>query len=275
MKNKYLNLLIIPLFLLCGCDDNSSGSSTTTSEEQIKIDVELAKLTSKMDEIPYYGNTIQYKQTQNDNYGALDIVATQIGKAVLYNDDFYHDDFTQQIDDEEPYSGITEKGITKYQNVDVFYRTKFFDSDSDNNSTALYSYSEELKNQFFEIDFKSHFVNNFINLSYNLYTNNPSNSFILESNLLDLDFSKDGKANIKYNFKMYQGSSIAIEINSNDTITISNKHITNTISNYYISMMDATNYQSAHLEATYSFDETITTYKGEKLNPLDYYKESN
>lgn len=274
MKKKIFTLFIIPMLVLCGCDKDSSQSSTTT-DAQIKIDEELAKLSSKMDEIPYYGNTIQYKQSQVDNYGALDMVATQIGKAVLYTDDFYHDDFTQQINEEEPYTGVTEKGITKYQNKDVFYRTNFYEKESDSNSTVLYSYSDELKNQFFEIDFKSHFVNNFINLSYNLYSNNSSNSFKLETNLLDIDFSVDGKTNIKYNFKMYQSGTVAIELNSNDTITISNGHITNTISNYYVSMMDATNYQSVYYEASYSFDETITTYKGEKLNPLDYYKESN
>lgn len=274
MKNKHLILLITPLILLSGCQDTSSSdsSSSSTTVEPTIIE-QLSQLSAKMDELKDFGNKISYSQTQVDNYGAISITATQVGEGTLYNDNFYHEDFRQKIDEEEPINGIIEKGITSYQNNQVFYRTVYYGEDSDANKTSLYGYNEGIINQFMEVDFKYHLINNFINYSYNLFENNSSNKFKLETNILDLDFSTDGSKNIQFNFKMYDKTTIAIELNTNDTITIENSFVKKCVSNYYVSLMNATNYQSVHYEASYSKDDSIETYKGTKLDPLKYIQE--
>lgn len=274
MKNKHLILLITPLILLSGCQDTSSSdsSSSSTTVEPTIIE-QLSQLSAKMDELKDFGNKISYSQTQVDNYGAISITATQVGEGTLYNDNFYHEDFRQKIDEEEPINGIIEKGITSYQNNQVFYRTVYYGEDSDANKTSLYGYNEGIINQFMEVDFKYHLINNFINYSYNLFENNSSNKFKLETNILDLDFSTDGSKNIQFNFKMYDKTTIAIELNTNDTVTIENSFVKKCVSNYYVSLMNATNYQSVHYEASYSKDDSIETYKGTKLDPLKYIQE--
>lgn len=274
MENKHLILLITPLILLSGCQDTSSSdSSSSSTTTEVTITEQLSQLTTKMDELKDFGNKISYSQTQVDNYGAISITATQVGEGTLYNDNFYHEEFSQKIDEEEPINGIVEKGITSYQNNQVFYRTVYYGEDSDANKTSLYGYNERIINQFMEVDFKYHLINNFINYSYNLFENNSSNKFKLETNILDLDFSTDGSKNIQFNFKMYDKTTIAIELNTNDTITIENSFVKKCVSNYYVSLMNATNYQSVHYEASYSKDDSIDTYKGTKLDPLKYIQQ--
>lgn len=271
---KYLYLLFVLPVLLSSCnEDSTTDTNTTTPDEEKPITEQLMALYDKMNEIESYGNKITYEQTQLDNYGAIEITASQRGVGVLYEDNFYHEDFTQKIDGNDQFNGVIEKGITTYQDTKALYKVVYYGKDSSDNKTSLYSYSDDLVLQFMEIDFKHHFINNFINYSYTLATNNSENKFMVESNILDLDFKNDGDINIKFNFKMYQKTDKAIELNSNDTVTIKDGHITKTISSYYISLMNNTNYSSVALNASYSYDESIKSYKGEKINPLDYYQE--
>lgn len=269
MKNRHLILLITPLILLSGCQDTSNSDSSIVEPTMTE---QLSLLSTKMDELKDYGNKISYSQTQVDNYGAISITATQVGEGTLYSDNFYHEDFRQKLDEEEPIDGIIEKGIISFQDNQVFYRTLYFGEDSDANKTTLFGYNEEIISQYMEIDFKYHIINNFLNYSYNLFENNSTNKFKLETNILDLDFSTDGVKNIQFNFKMYDKTTIALELNTNDTITIEDKFVKKCISNYYVSLMNATNYQSVHYEATYSKDDSVGSYKGTKIDPLKYYQ---
>lgn len=268
---KYLPLVLLPL-LLTGCNE------TSASEEKVDvIKQKFEAIITSIDKLSNDSNTISYSMTQLNNYSAISISSTRNGNGVMYKDGFYHETFTESIEDNDEYNGIIEKGTVTYKDADYLYSTTFYKEGDTDNSTTLYLKGTTKNEEFMQVDFKSYYLNNFAGYAQSNYLSNVDNGYYtykLESNIDQLDLSVDGKHELNFDYKIINGSTIVNELKSTDFVTIKNGKVTHSASVYSMEISNGVNFTKVNRQADYLYDESIDTYTGDKLNPLDYYKEN-
>lgn len=261
-KKRYLfPLFILPLLLVSSCNNNEE------KDEILSVFNSIEKSFSKIKDDVTYKN---YSQKQIDNYGALDIESQQVGEAKLYDGDFLKDNFTQTISDTN-IEGTSEKGICEYQNKEVFYSINYYPSSVDNSSVKYYEYDKNLKEKFFEISFKAHYLN-LMDIAKGYYESNQGKGYVfsLSSSIKEIDLKKDGEKTFNFDFKIISHSSgELLEIKSEDKIFVDKGLITASLSNYYYSLQGGLNYKAVALSATYS-KLNNGLYNGDKLNPNNF-----
>lgn len=275
---KILLISLIPL-VLCSCNDTTSDSSSTSSssggEQKLTIDEKFTNYLAKFDNLDFDdANKVTYQSTSVQSVG-IEIEWTQNGTATLYKNNFYHEEAVQKVEEQE-IDVIYEKGETTYNNNDVFYNITYYGKGDSDNETVFYAKGTATFSSFACVSFKAYYLNSFLGYAYSNYLTNKDSgkyAFTLECDNNDVDFKTDGTKTLNFKYQIVSGTTIVNELKSDDTIEIQNGKVISSKSSYWLTTMNAANYITCARDASYSYDESIKTYEGDKLNPLDYISE--
>ena len=271
--NKYI-LLGVSILTLSSCTTNnvssqtssttSESSSATTSSQEDKILATIESVRNVIEPLKGTSNYMAYQTTQENNYYGISVFTSQSGEVTIYDDDFYQDLFTQGSEDSISYDGIEERGYD--ENHDL-YSVTLFETDPVEKQVIKYTDGdiESFANYFLSCDFATLYIYDVLEASYNTYMQKQGYACELQTNILDVDFTSDGEKEFEYRLTFAEGNSIAYEFYRSDVLTIENGEITSSISDYYVSVQDATNYTALHTERSY---QTIDAgnYQGEKID---------
>ncbi len=271
---KIVYICSLALFLSsCSNGSNSTSNSiTSTSISPVEktIQEKFEAYLAKFDDLSYDANKITYKQTQVNNYSAIDMITTREGVGKQYSGDFYREEFQEKINDTDQYSGVIEKGV----NGDKYYAIYYYGEGESNNNIEEYNKGTTKFEEFSICTYKGYYLNSVLLYSYDNYLANKDNDrytkFTLTCDSNDVDFKTDGEKKLDLVYRIFSGSTIVNTLESTDTIVIDNGKVISSHSECQLSSMNSINYTKFVKIATYEYDSSIGEYTGTKLNPSDF-----
>ncbi len=279
---KTFYIALLPL-ILCACNSNSTDSTTSVSEDtsttstsvdpvEQTIEEKFQNYYAKFDKLGFDANKVNYSST-TVNYNGIEVGWTQEGNGIEYQDNFYREEFSQKLDTSTT-TGVYEKGETVVNNIDAFYQITYYGDGDTDNKVAYYQKGSASFPEFSCTSFKGYYLNSFLDYAYSNYKSIKNDTkyskITLECDDNDVDFTVDGTKKLNFKYDVYSGTTCVNELKSDDTVVVKNGKVVSSSSQYWITFYDAVNYTTCARTATYSYDESIKSYSGTKLNPSDF-----